>query len=108
MNEQDQIIAEITALKMLLRDTDYKVTTYAEGLTACTTQRQIEAYREEFMAKYGAIIQSRVAWRARINELEEELEGLSEPVQEDEPEAEETPAAEETEEAPEETEPAQE
>ena len=97
MNErQDQILAEITALKMLLRDTDYNVTKYAEGLTACTTQKQIEAYRAAFMAEHGEIINKRVAWRERINELEEELDGLTpeqepeldapaEPAQEDEP-----------------------
>lgn len=79
MNErQDQIIAEITALKMLLRDTDYEVTKYAEGLTSCTTQQQIEAYRAAFMEQYGEVIENRKTWRAKINELEEELDGLTE------------------------------
>ena len=78
MNErQDQIMAEITALKMLLRDTDYEVTKYAEGLTACTTQKEIQAYRAEFMAEHGEVIESRKTWRARINELEAELDGLT-------------------------------
>lgn len=87
MNEtREQIISEITALKMLLNDTDYQVTKYAEGLTACTTQREQEAYREAFMAQYGEVIQNRIAWRAKINELEEELDNLPD----DEPEEEET------------------
>ena len=76
MERQDQIIAEITALKMLLRDTDYEVTKYAEGLTACTTQKEIQAYRAEFMAEHGEVIENRKAWRAKINELEEELDNL--------------------------------
>ena len=63
---RDQIMGEITALKSLLRDTDYEVTKYAEGLTDCTTQAEIEAYREAFMEQYGEIIESRKAWRAKI------------------------------------------
>ena len=75
MNEKhDQIMEEITALKILLHDTDYEVTKYAEGLTACTTQKQIEAYRAAFMEQYGEIIESRRLWRAKINELEPLLE----------------------------------
>lgn len=96
MERQDQIIAEITALKMLLRDTDYEVTKYAEGLTACTTQKEIQAYRAEFMAEHGELIESRKAWRARINELEAELDGLT-PV---DPVAEAAPAEEPGEAAP--------
>lgn len=75
-NTRDQIIAEITALKSLLRDTDYEVTKYAEGLTACTTQAEIEAYREAFMADYGDVIDNRKAWRNKIRELEETLAAL--------------------------------
>lgn len=73
---RERIIGEITALKMLLRDTDYEVTKYAEGLTACTTQKQIEAYRGAFMEQYGEVIENRKAWRAKINELEDELAAL--------------------------------
>lgn len=101
MERQDQIIAEITALKMLLRDTDYEVTKYAEGLTACTTQKEIQAYRAEFMAEHGEVIESRKAWRARINELEAELDGLT-PV---DPMAEAAPAEEPGEAAPVDAEP---
>ena len=95
MNDtREQIIAEITALKMLLNDTDYQVTKYAEGLTACTTQKEENAYREAFLAEHGEVIQNRIVWRARINELEEELDNLPD----DEPEIEETPVVEDTEE----------
>lgn len=73
---REQIMGEITALKMLLRDTDYEVTKYAEGLTDCTTQKQIEAYRAAFMVKYGDMIENRKTWRAKINELEETLDAL--------------------------------
>lgn len=73
---RDQIMGEITALKSLLRDTDYEVTKYAEGLTACTTQAEIEAYREAFMAQYGEVIANRQAWRNKIRELEAELDAV--------------------------------
>ncbi len=85
---RDQIIGEITALKSLLRDTDYEVTKYAEGLTACTTQAEIEAYREAFMAQYGEVIANRQAWRNKIRELEEALDALDDEAAEDEPEPE--------------------
>jgi hypothetical protein len=85
---RDQIIGEITALKSLLRDTDYEVTKYAEGLTACTTQAEIEAYREAFMAQYGEVIANRQAWRNKIRELEEVLDALDDEAAEDEPEPE--------------------
>ena len=74
---REQIIGEITALKSLLRDTDYEVTKYAEGLTACTTQAEIETYREAFMTQYGNVIANRVAWRNKIRELEAELEAIN-------------------------------
>lgn len=77
MNDRrEQIENEITALKMLLNSTDYQVTKYAEGLTACSTQKEENAFREEFMAKYGEVIANRIAWRERINELEEERDAL--------------------------------
>lgn len=94
-DRREQIENEITALKMLLSDTDYQVTKYAEGLTACSTQKEENAFREAFMAQYGDIIASRVQWRQRINELEEEREALP---PDPEPEIEETPVVEDTEE----------
>lgn len=54
----DDIMAEIAALKSLLRDTDYQALKYAEGALT-------EAEYAETKAK-------RAVWRARINELEEE------------------------------------
>ena len=80
-DRREQIENEITALKMLLADTDYQVTKYAEGLTACSTQKEENAFREAFMAQYGDIIASRVQWRQRINELEEERDALPDPRQ---------------------------
>ena len=87
-DRREQIENEITALKMLLADTDYQVTKYAEGLTACSTQKEENAFREAFMAQYGDVIASRVQWRQRINELEEERDALPDPEPEIEPEAE--------------------
>ncbi len=85
MNEnREQILGEITALKSLLRDTDYEVTKYAEGLTDCATQEEIEAYREDFLNRYDDIISRRKSWRVKINELEDQLDNL--PDDQDEPE----------------------
>lgn len=62
---RDTAIAEINALKILLRDTDYKALKHADG-----------ALSEE---EYAPIRAQRAAWRARINELEAELEDVNEP-----------------------------
>lgn len=53
----DEIMAEINALKSLLRDTDYQAIKFAEG-----------AITE---AEYAETREKRAAWRVRINELEE-------------------------------------
>lgn len=58
-NENDQAIqGEINALKQLLSNTDYKAIKYSEGLIPEKDYVEIREQRE--------------AWRARINELEEE------------------------------------
>lgn len=54
----DEIMAEINALKSLLRDTDYQAIKFAEG-----------AITE---AEYAETREKRAAWRVRINELEEQ------------------------------------
>lgn len=54
--DNDSIFAEINALKILLRDTDYKALKHADG-----------ALTDE---EYAPIRQQRAEWRARINELE--------------------------------------
>lgn len=58
--ENDSILAEINALKILLRDTDYKALKHADG-----------ALTDE---EYAPIRQERAAWRAKINELESVLQ----------------------------------
>lgn len=85
-NEKRQRInEEITALKSLLADTDYNALKLIEDLVV--TMKSANAVN--FIAKYlewlikavmefGAVIDQRIAWRARINELETELEALPE------------------------------
>ena len=53
------INAEINALKILLRDTDYKALKHADG-----------ALSDE---EYEPIRIKRAAWRAKINELEAQI-----------------------------------
>lgn len=57
----EQILAEIRALKSLLADTDYVGIKIGEG----------EATR----AEYTEVLQKRHAWRTRINQLEDMLTG---------------------------------
>ena len=54
---EDEKQAEINAMKILLRDTDYKAIKHSEGLISDEEYAEIKAQRE--------------AWRQRINELEE-------------------------------------
>lgn len=60
----DQINGEITALKQLLTNSDYKALKYSEGLISDIEYAEIKTYREDL--------------RAQINQLEEELATLNE------------------------------
>lgn len=60
----EQINSEITGLKQLLTNSDYKTLKYSEGLISDIEYAEIKLYRENL--------------RAQINQLEEELETLNE------------------------------
>ena len=60
----DQINGEITALKQLLTNSDYKAIKHSEGLISDIEYEEIKTYRENL--------------RAQINQLEEELATLLE------------------------------
>lgn len=60
----DQINGEITALKQLLTNSDYKALKYSEGLISDIEYAEIKTYRKNL--------------RAQINQLEEELATLNE------------------------------
>lgn len=60
----DQINGEITALKQLITNSDYKAIKYSEGLISDIEYAEIKTYRENL--------------RAQINQLEEELATLNE------------------------------
>lgn len=89
---REQITAEITGLKYLLRDSDYQILKLAEGMVDCKSTTALIAYFKEFLVKFGELVADRRAWRERINELEEELDNLP-----DEPEEPEAPVLEEPE-----------
>lgn len=59
----DTINAEITALKSLLTDTDYKALKHADGVMSAEEYEPIRQQREE--------------WRNKINALEVELETVT-------------------------------
>lgn len=60
----EQINSEITALKQLLTNSDYKTLKYSEGLISDIEYAETKVYRENL--------------RAQINQLEEELATLNE------------------------------
>ena len=60
----DQINGEITALKQLLTNSDYKAIKHSEGLISDTEYAEVKTYRENL--------------RTQINQLEEELAALNE------------------------------
>lgn len=60
----EQINSEITALKQLLTNSDYKALKYSEGLISDIEYAEVKVYRENL--------------RAQINQLEEELATLNE------------------------------
>ena len=62
----DQINGEITALKQLLTNSDYKAIKHSEGLISDIEYEEIKTYRENL--------------RAQINQLEEELATLNEKI----------------------------
>lgn len=65
MNEEKQaILGEICALKSLLTDTDYQAIKHSEGVISDEDYAPIKAQR--------------AAWRARINELQGELDETEE------------------------------
>lgn len=85
MEEKHEAIqGEITALKSLLADSDYKANKLIEGLvatmqgaTAVNFISRFVAWLSDAATEFGDVMASRAAWRAKINELEAELENLS-------------------------------
>ena len=77
---QEQIIAEITALKNLLEQSDYVPSKLAEGIvlaldgaTAVNAIPRLLVAVMSALEEYRDVVKNRAAWRARINELEAEL-----------------------------------
>ena len=77
---QEQIIAEITALKNLLEQSDHVPNKLAEGIvlaldgaTAVNAIPRLLVAVMSALEEYRDIIRSRAAWRKKINDLEAEL-----------------------------------
>ena len=77
---QEQIIAEITALKNLLEQSDHVPNKLAEGIvlaldgaTAVNAIPRLLAAVMSALEEYRDVVKNRAAWRERINELETEL-----------------------------------
>ena len=74
---QEQIIAEITALKNLLEQSDHVPNKLSEGIvlaldgaTAFNAIARLLSAVMSALEEYREVIKNRAAWRARINELE--------------------------------------
>lgn len=82
---QEQIASEIAALKNLLEQSDHVPNKLAEGivlaLDGATAVNAIPRLLTAVMSaldEYRDVVKNRAEWRARINELEAELEKLQE------------------------------
>ena len=78
--DQEQIIAEITALKNLLEQSDHVPNKLSEGIvlaldgaTAVNAIPRLLTVVVSSLDEYRDIIRSRAAWRKKINDLEAEL-----------------------------------
>lgn len=72
MQNDTSVRGEITALKSLLADSDYSILKTLEGLLNCTSATGIIAFLKDVTSDIKEIATKRAAWRARINELEEQ------------------------------------
>lgn len=77
---QEQIMAEIAALKNLLEQSDHVPNKLAEGIvlaldgaTAVNAIPRLLAAVMSALEEYRDVVKTRAAWRERINELETEL-----------------------------------
>ena len=78
MSQRERIEAEIRGLKYALEESDYAVIKTLEGIADCTSATGIIAFLKEITDEIRETIANRKAWRAKINELEAELENLTE------------------------------
>lgn len=72
MQNDTNVRGEITALKSLLADSDYSILKTLEGLLNCTSATGIITFLKDVTSDIKEIVAKRAAWRARINELEEQ------------------------------------
>lgn len=77
---QEQIMAEIAAMKNLLEQSDHIPNKLSEGIvlaldgaTVVNAIPRLLAAVMSALEEYRDIVKNRAAWRERINELEEEL-----------------------------------
>ena len=77
---QEQIAAEITALKNLLEQSDHIPNKLSEGIvlaldgaTVVNAIPRLLAVVMSALEEYRDVVKNRAAWRERINELETEL-----------------------------------
>ena len=80
---REQIIAEIAALKNLLEQSDHVPNKLSEGIvlamdgaTAVNAIPRLLASVMSSLEEYRDVVKNRAEWRARINELEAELDRI--------------------------------
>lgn len=82
---RNSIQGEITALKMLLADSDYQSNKLIESLVAAMRDASAVNFIQKFLSwlsaavqEYGEIVQKRAKWREQINALEARLAAMDE------------------------------
>lgn len=82
--DREHIIAEINAYQNLLEQNDHIPNKISEGLISVLQDATTVNFIPKFLAyivsvkdEYGEVIANRVKYRSRINELEAELQKLS-------------------------------
>lgn len=81
---KDEIQNEINGLKSMLKDTDYTSNKVIESLVATMNGASVTNFIKKFLewlsstvTEYGTVMVDRAAWRARIDELEKQLENVA-------------------------------
>lgn len=71
--ERENMENEMRACKQLLTNSDYSILKSVEDLFSCTDVAGLLSFLTNIHETIKSIIESRVAWRKRINEIEEQM-----------------------------------
>ena len=73
MDRQNGIVGEINALKILLDQSDYQMYKLVENISDCNSLIELMQVFKDYRETFRELVANRRTWRAKINELEEQL-----------------------------------